>query len=210
MRRVSLGVLVLILGLGMTSPAQGQVAIGAKGGINVANIQIEGDGIDELTNSRTGVLAAGVIAYAVRPWLTLQLEGRYSQKGTTQPQGDGIDALLRLSYAEVPFTARLVLPTAAIVRPYVYAGGFASIELACALIAEGAGVSVDIGCSEEQDRKKSDYGVVLGAGSDFAVGPGAVTLDVEYALGLLNLAQSPGATAYHRVLSVAAGFKVFL
>ena len=210
MGRVSIGPLVLILGLGMTSSAEGQVAIGAKGGINIADVAIEADGADEPTNSRTGVLAAGVVAYTVHPWLSLQLEGRYSQQGTVQPQGDGIDALLRLSYAEVPLTAKLLLPTGGIVQPYLYAGGFVSFEVACSLMAVGMGVSLDIGCDEAEDRGKSDYGVIFGAGSDFAVGPGAVTLDVEYAVGLRDISDNSAATAYHRVLSIAAGFKVFL
>jgi hypothetical protein len=209
-RKVLMGPLVLILGLGMTSSAEGQVAIGAKGGINIADVAIEADGADEPTNSRTGVLAAGVVAYTVHPWLSFQLEGRYSQQGAVQPQGDGIDALLRLSYAEVPLTAKLLLPTGGIVRPYLYAGGFASFEVACSLMAVGMGVSLDIGCDEAQDRGKSDYGVIFGAGSDFAVGPGAVTLDVEYAVGLRDISDNLPGTAYHRVLSIAAGFKVFL
>ncbi len=208
MRNVSRGALILFLGLGTTTPALGQWAIGAKGGVNVTDMAIETDGVAVPTDSRTGMSAGGLIAYTAAPWLSLQLEARYTQKGTTQPQGDGIDALLRTSYAEVPLTARLVIPTGGIVRPHVYAGGFASFEVSCGLKAEGAGVSVDIGCGEEAERKKSDYGVVFGAGSDFAVGPVVVTLDAEYGMGLRSITADPGATAYHRVFSVAVGFKI--
>jgi len=208
MRDVFGATLVLSLGLGAMTPAAGQLAIGAKGGINIADMSIEGNGVTEPTNSRTGMLAAGFVQYAVQPWLSLQLEARYTQKGTTQPQGDGIDALLRTSYAEVPLTVRLAIPTGGAVRPFFYGGGFMAFEVSCGLVAEGAGVSLDIGCGEQAERNKCDYGVVFGVGSDFAVGPVVLTLDAEYGMGLRNVVTDPDATAYHRVFSVAAGFKV--
>ena len=210
MRQALTAAVLLSLGMGMAVPAESQVMVGAKGGVTVPKIAIKSDGVEAVTNSHTGILAGGVFALGVGPWLTLQLEGRYSQQGTTQPQGDDIDAILRLSYAQAPITAQFIIPTAGIIRPRIFAGGYYAREVACSLVAEGMGVRLDIGCEDTEPRKKSDYGAIFGAGSDVVVGPGAITLDAEYAMGLRNLASSPEDSAYHRVFSFAAGYKLFL
>jgi hypothetical protein len=114
---------------------------------------------------------------------------------------------------DVPLIAKFIIPTrGGPVSPYLYAGGIIGFDVACGLRAEAPALdlAMDLDCEEEGvEREKTDYGLVFGAGTDIRVGPGAVTLDVEYALGLRNLSTEVGVDAKSRVFSVAAGYRVF-
>jgi hypothetical protein len=185
------------------SSANAQISIGAKGGINVANFSVtENGGEPELPyDSRTGLLFGATVGVTVTPWLTVQLEGRYSQKGTKQTDNDVIVSL-NLWYVDVPLVAKAYIPTnGSPVMPYLYVGGFMGFETGCGVTASGA-VSLDLSC---------ETAVVFGGGTDVRLGPGAVTLDIEYSLGLRNLAEDPNTgEAHSRVFAFAAGYKLFL
>lgn len=214
-RKLLLGIVWLGLVAAAASPAAAQVAVGIKGGINSSDISATENGaaVDPPFESRSGLLLGASVGVTLTPWLALQLEGRYSQKGVQQEEA-GVNILVRLSYVDVPLIAKFVIPTTGgPVSPYLYAGGVVAFEVACGLRAEAPALdlAMDLDCEEEGvDREKTDYGVVFGAGTDVRVGPGAFTLDVEYALGLRNLSTEAGADAKSRVFSVAAGYRVFL
>jgi opacity protein-like surface antigen len=213
-RRLLLGIILLGLTAAVTSPAAAQVAIGAKGGINFSDFSATDNGVavEPPFESRTGLLLGASVGVSVTPWLALQLEGRYSQEGTQQEEM-GVNVLLRLSYVDVPLIAKFIIPTkGGPVSPYLYAGGIVGFEVACGLHAEvpALDLAMDLDCEEEGvDRKKTDYGLVFGAGTDVRLGPGAFTLDLEYAVGLRNLSTEAGSEAHSRVFSVAAGYRVF-
>jgi opacity protein-like surface antigen len=203
----------LMLTFAAVSSANAQISIGAKGGINVANFSVtENGGEPELPyDSRTGLLFGATVGVTVTPWLTVQLEGRYSQKGTKQTDNDVIVSL-NLWYVDVPLVAKAYIPTnGSPVMPYLYVGGFMGFETGCGVTASGA-VSLDLSCeTADVGRQTNDYGVVFGGGTDVRLGPGAVTLDIEYSLGLRNLAEDPNTgEAHSRVFAFAAGYKLFL
>jgi len=207
---LSISLLLIFAG---ASSASAQIAIGIKGGANLSNFSVTEDGGEpELPyDSRTGFLLGATVGVTVTPWLAVQLEGRYSQKGTKQTENDVI-ASLRLSYIDVPLIAKAYIPTkGSPVMPYLYAGGFVGFETSCGLTTSGA-VSVDLDCeTADVGRQSNDYGVVFGGGTDVRLGPGAVTLDIEYSLGLRNLAEDQEiGEAYSRVFAFAAGYKLIL
>lgn len=203
----------LVLALAGASAASAQISIGVKGGANISNVSAtENGGEPELPyDSRTGLLLGATVGVTVTPWLTVQLDGRYSQKGTKQTE-DEVIASLRLSYIDVPLIAKAYIPTkGSPVMPFLYAGGFVGFETSCGLSTSGA-VSVDVDCeTADVGRQTNDYGVVFGGGTDVRLGPGAITLDVEYSLGLRNLADDADTgEAYSRVFSFAAGYRLIL
>ena len=211
MHRASFGLLVLAFTAGSISPATSQVAIGAKGGVNFSNLSVaeNGEAPEIPYESRTGLLLGVTLGVNVTPWLVLQLGGQYSQAGTKQNEGD-VSGLLRLSYLDVPLVAKVYIPTkGSPVMPYLYAGGFVGFEVDCSLRLEGT-VTVELDCETVGMKRETNYGAVFGGGTDVRVGPGAVTLDAEYAIGLRNIADDPGMEAHSRVFSIAVGFKVFL
>lgn len=208
---------ILLVALVLTpfalSSASAQVGVGIKGGLNISDVSVtENGGPPELPyDSRTGMLVGMTAGLDVTPWLALQLEGRFSQAGTKQTE-NGLTASLLLAYLGFPLIAKAHIPTGeSPLKPYLYAGGFAGFEVDCSLETSGT-VSVELDCeTADVGRRTSDYGVVFGGGTDVLLGPGAVTLDVEYLLGLRNLAEDQEAgEAYSRAFSLAAGYKLFL
>jgi hypothetical protein len=205
--------IAIVLALGVAPAAAAQFTIGAKGGANFSNLSVTENGGDPEVpyGSRKGLLLGATAGLSVAPWLAFQLEGRYSQEGTQQTD-DGITALLRLSYVDVPLVARVLIPTGeSPVRPYLFAGGFVGFETDCGVKTSGA-VSVELDCeTADVGRQSTDYGVVFGAGTDVRLGPGAVTLDIEYSLGLRNMAAAQNSgEAHSRVFAFTAGYKLVL
>jgi opacity protein-like surface antigen len=203
----------LALTLAGASSAGAQITIGIKGGANLSNFSAtENGGEPEVPyDSRTGMLLGATAGISVTPWLTVQLEGRYSQEGTQQTEA-GVTASLRLSYVDLPVLARVHIPTGASpVMPFLYAGGFVGFEVDCGLKTSGA-VSLEVDCeTADVGRQTNDYGVVFGGGTDVRLGPGAVTLDIEYSLGLRNMAEDPDTgEAYSRVFAFLAGYRFIL
>jgi len=147
----------------------------------------------------------------VSPWLTIQLEGRYTQLGTRQVDA-GLTGVLRVSYVEVPLVARVAIPVrGSPVTPHLFAGGFVRIKTACGIRFSGtASLDLDCGTADVGDLRLTEYGVAFGGGTDLRVGRGVVTLDVEYALGLRNIALDPAAEVFSRVFVVGAGYRITL
>ena len=206
-------VVTAILALGAASTASAQVAVGLRGAANVSSPRVTEDGGAPAIpyRSRSGFTVGATAGLGVAPWLTIQLEGRYAQLGTRQVDA-GLTGVLRVSYVEVPLVARAAIPIgSSAVTPHLYAGGFVRIKTDCDVRFSGSvSLAVDCGTAGVGDIRSSDHGVVFGGGADLRLGPGAVTLDVEYALGLRNIALDPSAEVLSRVLVVGAGYRVSL
>ena len=199
------------LALGAASSVNAQLTVGLKGATNMSSPHVtENGGAPAIPyRSRAGLTVGATAALEVTPWLAVQLEGRYAQLGTRQVDA-GVTGVLRLSYVEVPFVVRAVIPVRGVpVTPHLLAGGFLRVKTACDVRFRGA-VSLDLGCGAAGvgDLRSTDHGVVVGGGADARLGPGEVTLDVEYALGLRNMSRDPAARVFSRVLVLGAGYRI--
>jgi hypothetical protein len=56
-----------------------------------------------------------------------------------------------------------------------------------------------------ENLKDTDYGLVFGGGVDFELGPGELTVDARYTLGLAKIYDS-GIDVNNRVISVMLGY----
>jgi len=196
----------LILGLIPVS-LRAQLNLGARGGLSLGHQKVDATTGPEDVNARSGVVAGLTLGYQVNPHVQLALGGRIAQKGGTQAQQGGVDALLRTTYLELPFSVQLFPSNADAFRPFVSAGGFLAFETDCDLRLEGRGQSMDVGCEEAADREKTDFGVLLGGGSVVDLGGPALMLEVEYALGLRDVSHTPSATVKTRTIYLTAGLK---
>ena len=202
-----------ILALGTASSASAQVAVGLRGAANVSSPRVtENGGAPAIPyRSRSGFTVGATAGLGVTRWLTIQIEGRYAELGTRQVDA-GLTGVLRVSYVEVPLVARAAIPIGISgVTPHLYAGGFVRFKTACDIRFSGtASLDLDCGTADVGDLRSHDLGVVFGGGADVRLGPGDVTLDVEYALGLRNVALDPTAEVFSRVLVVGAGYRLAL
>lgn len=211
--RASTGPLALSALLLFTAPAAGQgLGIGAEAGINVSDVSFEGEAE---TESNTGLRVGGVLRLGLSSVLGLQTGAYFSEKGTTDVTEPDVDIDLDLSYVEIPLLLNVRIPTGpAPVTPRLYAGPQLALETGCDISATGDGASATTSCDEasqegdlEVDTKSTDLSVVFGGGLDIAAGPGAITLDARYDLGVSDINELETGTDFeNRSLSVAAGY----
>lgn len=176
------------------------LSAGAKVGVNLANIygddvDIYTDGLD--TKMKIGVAFGAFIEYSINNYLAVQPELLYTMKGAKTEKTDlvipGIGPVanfqrtMSANYFEIPILAKLSIPTKGNVKPNLLLGPGVAIKLSAKDKAEGeiAGVSSSVETDISDDVKSIDFGLVFGAGVDFAkVGPGKITVDARYILGL--------------------------
>ncbi len=180
------------LGLGaallasLAVPAQAQVAVGAKAGLNVTNFS--GDDANN-SESRLGFVGGLTGRFAVTPMVSVQAEALYAQKGDT------FDAVVldgardyqidtRIDYLEIPVSVRVGVPLSELLDAGVYLGGYAGIPLTSKVSLDGDAPNdvIDDVANVDIDAA-TDYGVLLGVD----VGSGPFYLDARYSLGLADV-----------------------
>ncbi len=220
--------LLALIALASTSYARdalgqsGSVTVGAKTGMNVANLSAG----SEFANARTTLFIGGSVAFRVHPAFALQSEVLYSQRGqdarfsglTQEPSGviAAISGDVRMSVLDVPIVAKVVVPTGIELRPVVYAGPSVAFELSCSLAVltrffAPTGVQFLGDEREEIDcavRKRVDVGLVFGGGMEFDAGAAVLTLEGRYQNGFVDV--FPDGSSKHRVFSVMGGVGVRL
>ncbi|MDX1671037.1 MAG: porin family protein [Balneolaceae bacterium] len=180
-------ILVALISTGFaisTVEAQSPVSFGIKGGVNFANLNdVSGD-----PDSRTGLLLGAYLQLDLpgAPF-TIQPEVLYSQKGAESTGGD-----LELDYLEIPVLAKLGFTTPGPVKPHILAGPY----LGFVLNAESGGVDVS-------DQTQTDFGGVLGVGTDINLPGPSLTVDLRYGFGFTDIFEN--ASGKNGIFSIAAG-----
>lgn len=166
--------------------AQG-VEFGIKAGANLSKF---GGSDSELggvkPSNLTGYSFGSFVNFGLGPMISLQPELLYTQRGSKYNAG-GADTSIKIGYVDVPVLV-VVRPPAAGLKPYALAGPVFSYRADCSVEAAAEGVSVSAGCDDD-DFKKTDVGLALGAGVGFPLGMGTLLFDGRYGLGLTKLAE---------------------
>ncbi len=191
---------------------QGLVSKGLKVGINSAAMSFSVDLPDQVNNGRSFGLALGAFGVlAVGPQTSLQVEALYTQKGAQQTV-DGADAkfVINLDYLEGVGLIRYDLADQGTTRPFIFAGGAASLNIGAEGVASGDDVD-DPGTDDFSDVTSDiDIALVVGGGAELGMsGGGAITVDVRYVHGLLNVDDSDDdVTIKNNVVSVMVGYAI--
>ena len=209
----------------INASAQGIVAKGFKGGINLANIS--GDAFED-TDLKTGFAIGGFFTYSVNDQLSLQPEIYYTSKGFKFNEKEydsdvdyeisaSYDGSASLNYIEIP-----VLGVFAVNKNInVFAGPYLDIYLNGKLkidydvnyrylnpdtnewetVTDSGSESEDI---ESDDIKSPGFGVLFGA--EFTAGQ--FSFGARYSLGLSNIPDDPeeDEDAKHKVIQFLVGF----
>jgi hypothetical protein len=165
----------LLLVASMFSPpeASAQTIIGAKAGINIANVTFSTSGVSASADSRTAFVGGAFAQFGLgSPWF-IQPEVLYSSKGTKEG-----DVSLKVDYLEVPVLIGAAFPLSnSALKPMVFAGPSVGFKLSC-----------DEGGFDCSDGVKSvDFGVVFGGGLEYALSSVVLFLDGRYNLGLTDV-----------------------
>jgi len=182
-------------------------SLGPKVGLNYSNLT--GDVSDE-AGYKLGFAGGAFFAYTFSDWFTLQPEVLYSQKGakaTEERLGEERTETISLDYVEIPVLAVLTIPTQSRLTPKVFVGPAFGFLLSAEDKREVDGE--ERGSEDIKDALKDyDIGVVLGAGLDVKVGPGAITADVRYNFGVTNIVddEDDNDTVRNGVFSFMVGY----
>ncbi len=216
MKRILLISLIAALGLLIVTPATAQIfGIGVKGGLNFANLRgdltIIEDDLDftlDLKN-KTGIVVGASFSSSLVPFISLQPEILYSEKGArfeeseTIPLDDfgfpgqtaaaTIDGTFDLKYVEVPVLLRVGLPVPGF-SPFVYAGPSFAYNLSADFKIDVAATFMGESFSEtildediKDDIKNFDVGFVIGGGMEFGLPLLKLHAEIRYTMGLSNV-----------------------
>ncbi|HLR26344.1 MAG TPA: porin family protein [Fodinibius sp.] len=196
MKKVLLSVF-LLSGLVLFAHSNAQAQFAIKGGVNIANF----NDTDASTDSRTGLMAGATYGFQI-PFSPVSIQPGvfYAQKGVKSSSTYG-EGKVKLDYIEVPVVAKFdfVLDNP-MLTPHVYFGPYVGFNInaeAEASTDDGGSVSADF----DDQVKKTDFGVVVGAGADIS----RFNLGVRYSAGLTDVYDVENASAKNGVFSVVAG-----
>lgn len=165
--------LLLVAAMFTPTETSAQTVIGAKAGLSMAEQSFSGEGVSVSLDSRTGFVGGVFAQFGLgSPWF-IQPEVLYSSKGF------GAESeTLSLNYVEIPvlFGAAFPLSNSAL-KPMVFAGPSVGFALSCDAEGEDCG---DI-------YKSVDFGLVFGAGIQYALDNISLFLDGRYDMGLTNV-----------------------
>jgi outer membrane immunogenic protein len=195
-------VITLALGAAIMLPsvAAAQTAypatFGLKAGVNSSTLSSDDDLLD--VGSLWGAVAGAFIGKNMSDNLSLQLEGLFSQRGA-KDNTFGDDAKIRLTYLDVPLTARFGSTTANNVHFHAFTGPQLGIKLS-SKYTDDADSDVDL----DDSVKSWDFGWTVGAGVEM----NRVSLDARYTLGLTNIDESDsGSSLKNRTFTVLLGYR---
>ena len=190
--------------------AGGLTGKGLKGGLNFANLR--GDGVENLgfgtLDSKMGLCAGGFIEWGINDMFAIQPEVLFAMKGAkkeVEVQGGTLKVTLNVNYLEIPVLVRLSMPNQRSVVPNLFFGPYVAIKLSGKLKVELGDQSAEEDISE--DIKTTDFGVVVGAGVDFALGSREFTVEARYTLGLID-ASEWGYDIKNGVISFMVGYSL--
>ena len=195
----------------MSGQAQAQnMRAGINAGVDFSTL---GGDIAELVGTgaetKTGFSAGAFFGVDVSRMFRLQLNGQYVQKGAKFEES-GASATFDVPYIEFLLPVTLLIPIEnSSITPRIYVGPSLAFEMSCDLKVEFDGQSETMSCDDGgAPTKSTDYGVFFGGGIDFAVGSGALTLDVLYNLGLADLNDYPddSNTVKNRNIQILLGY----
>lgn len=182
-------VLVVML-LGLPTPATAQSMVGVKGGLVVANISASDEQELEGNETRTGAGFGAFFRTMVAPAVSVQPEALYLKKGF-KGEDEDLSGKFSLTYVQVPVLLQYHLATGEGVVPRVFAGPAIAFETGCKISGSDSTVEVEVDCEAADIATKStDFSAVFGAGADIPMGGFSITGDVRYDLGLSNIDDS--------------------
>lgn len=183
-----------------------QAQFGVKGSFNLSGFHSDEHPVGSETRRIPGLSGGLVGTMPLSEILALRAELLYAQKGHKYEVvlADGAYVKTRLGYIELPLLLQIAVPASASVKPLVLAGGYGAYLLSARMSGQYEAY-VDV----RESFKKTDFGLIIGAGLHLAVGTsGSVLVDFRYCFGLTDIYDVPEAAVSmkNRGLSFSMGY----
>jgi hypothetical protein len=193
MKKLLLPICLFLAGVN-TANAQ-SFSIGARAGLNFANISESGSGSASYS-TRTSFLLGGYLGIMFTEKMGLQPELFYSSVGASESNPSSGTTTLKLGYISIPVFFRYNFND----MFHILAGPQVGI-LASAKATNG-GTTIDF----KDYTNSSDFSAVIGIGLDF----GPINAGLRYSAGLSNISKNSGGTTdKNNVLQLVAGYRLF-
>ena len=186
--RYGAAIIVALIACAWANADAGKISYGAKVGIIMSNLTETPESWDDATSYKTGFTGGVFMNYAINERFSLEPEMLYTMKGVKSNLYDGIvsvDVTASFDYFELPLLAVYTLPGTKKLKPRVYAGPSFAYTLSSELEVSAWLINADVDISSL--TQTTDFGVVAGAGFDYALGKGNLTFDVRYQRGFTNV-----------------------
>jgi opacity protein-like surface antigen len=177
MKRFILLPCLLLALLHPAGAAAQETAVGVKGGLNIASLELDAAGFDVSPDSRPGFVAGVFVRHDLRDRFGVQVEGLYTQKGAKLDEF-GVDIDLRIDYLEIPVLARVGIQASDEASVHFVAGPAFAFKVHDTLEVEDIGFGFD-----DIAMKSWDAGIAIGGGVTFR----NLVVDVRYTIGLVNI-----------------------
>lgn len=213
MLRTSLAVTLAFVGtLALCREGHAQIAVGVRGGVNLADVTSNQFGFGGVSH-RTGAVGGAFLAVAGPATIGFQTEVLYAQKGFSALVQGGT-ATANIAYIDVPILVKVrLVGQQHRIRPSLFGGWFLGFEVSCSLGGNLEGIGGDGDCDALlQRRGRLDGGFVIGAGAEVGlVDRTFLVFDGRYGAGQLNLNwQEADDRVLSQVWSFTAGAGVLL
>jgi predicted porin len=198
MNKIKTTIFVLaLIGFSNLALAQAQFAVGIKGGLNFANIDVKGT-VATNYNNRTGYHGGAfalikVASFGIQPELIFSKQGTKYSVNTTDYEAN-------FDYINVPIMIKFYLPLGLNLQAGPQFGFLTTAEL-----KQKAG-SVSTTQDAKNFYKSNDTSISMGAGWDLPFG---LTVDARYNLGLSKInAGTNNNDTKNQVFQVSVGYKL--
>jgi hypothetical protein len=186
MKRLRYGLVAFLMATLAVSVHAQQMYAGILGGLHFADAKLvfENDPTSNHSiNAKTLLGVGGFFGLSLNEYVSVQLEPTFLQKGCIYVEPPMAEMDMKTSQLEVQLLLKAGIGRH--IRPYVLAGPFISLVLDASAEVDLAGHHFEGDLM--QILKRTEYGVVFGAGVDAPLGPGSAFIECRYGLGLSNL-----------------------
>jgi hypothetical protein len=166
---------------------------GIKGGLALGSLR--GDDIRG-SNVRETFAFGAFVNLALSEYFAFQPELLYSQKGADD-YVVGYKQVVKLSYIEVPVLLKVYYRGEADVSPNLFFGPYIAFNVKASVETASAADNEEIDLIND---KSVDYGLVFGAGTDWDVEHGILSLEVRYSMGLSDIFEDTDDTTSSGIL----------
>jgi hypothetical protein len=183
----------MILVILSSTTASAGILFGAKGGLFTANMTAIPAGWDD-TAFKNGLAGGVYVNYAFNENLSLQPEVLYVMKGL-----DGViinpiftvDFTGEYNYIEIPVLAMYTIPTESGFSAFFFVGPSLEINISADLNLDGIDHRTRVPLNGSVDysdlTRATGSSFIFGAGCAFGIGPGKITLDARFDIGLTKV-----------------------
>lgn len=217
---VKLFALMFVISLAGQAHAQ---SIHLKGGLNLANMSFDGDWFDDDDPSwKAGFILGATVEFPITSMLSLETGMLFASKGykfELKESGDDFEfkaeETMNLLYVDIPITGKALF-SAGDANIFLTAGPYVGVGLTGTIKGEyketsnGESASesfeqdIDWGSGDDDDLKRLDFGLLLGAGVEF----GSLTIGAAYGMGLANISPHDGFEIKNKTISLTLGYKI--